>query len=213
MLIAHKIEIGPNKVQATHLSKACGIARFAYNWALHQWKEAYAAGEKPTEAKLRKQLNAIKRNDFPWMLEVTKSSPQQAIKDLGTAFKRFFKGEGRYPQFKKKGVHDTFRADNGDGRVSGKRVWIPKLGWIRLREKLRFTGKIISIVVSRVADKWFASITVDTDFKPTASENQASVGIDLGIQHMATLSTGETIDNPLLSLPAPFEPTFYPLRR
>ena len=148
MLIAHKIALDPNNVQATYFAQACGIARFSYNWALAEWKRQYVLGETPSEAALRRQLNAIKRDEYPWMLEVTKTAPQQAIKNLGNAFKRFFKGEGKYPKFKKKGIHDSFRADNGVVKVDGKKIFIPKLGWVKMRERLRFPGKIMSAVVS-----------------------------------------------------------------
>lgn len=118
MLLVHKIELKVNRQQATYFAKGCGIARFAYNWALVQWQKEYALGNKSTEAKLRKALNTIKRVDFPWMQEVTKVAPQQAIKNLGTAFTRFFKKQGRYPCFKKRGGRDSFRADNGPAIIA-----------------------------------------------------------------------------------------------
>ncbi len=103
MLIAHKIALDPNNVQATYLKKACGVARFAYNWALAEWQRQYEAWKqdnslpKPSEAALRRQLNAIKRERFPWMLEVTKCAPQQAIIQLGQAFQNFFAGRAKVP--------------------------------------------------------------------------------------------------------------------
>uniref|UniRef100_UPI0025CE3805 helix-turn-helix domain-containing protein n=1 Tax=uncultured Thiodictyon sp. TaxID=1846217 RepID=UPI0025CE3805 len=93
MILAHKIALDPNNTQRTYLARAAGTARFAYNWALAQWQEQYQACQdnpllaKPNEAALRRQLNAIKREQFPWMLEVTKCAPQQAIMQLGEAFK------------------------------------------------------------------------------------------------------------------------------
>jgi putative transposase len=106
-------------------------------------------------------LNGVKATAFPWMLEVSKAAPQQAIKNVGTAFKNFFEGRAKYPKFKKKGKsHDSFRADNGPTKeepnavkVDGKRVKLPVIGWIRMREKLRFKGNIKSATVSRVADR------------------------------------------------------------
>ena len=135
MLIVHKIQLAPNNKQAGYFAQASGVSRFAYNWALAEWKRQYEVGEKPNETKLRKQLNSIKREEFPWMLNVTKSAPQQAIKNLGTAFTRFFKGQGGYPKFKKKGLHDSFRADNGPVvkgsdavQVDGKRIKLARTG-------------------------------------------------------------------------------------
>ena len=124
MLLVHKIELLPNNKQATYCNKACGVSRFAYNWALCKWKELYEAGEKPSEILLRRELNAIKQQQFPWMLGVTKAAPQQAIKNLGLAYKRFFQTKRGYPKFKKKGIHESFRADNGPPKVGMDAVMI-----------------------------------------------------------------------------------------
>lgn len=76
MLRAHKIALAPNNTQATYFARAAGTARFAYNWALAAWKSQYAAHlldpglPKPSQESLRRELNAIKKAQFPWMLEV-----------------------------------------------------------------------------------------------------------------------------------------------
>jgi len=204
MMLAHRIALAPNNVQATYLSRAAGTARFAYNWALAEWKRQYEAWKldntlpKPTQQSLRRLLNAIKREQFPWMLEVTKNAPQMAIIQLGQAFQNFFAKRARYPQFRRKGVHDRFSLTNDQFTVDGKRIRIPNLGWVRMRESVRFTGKILSATVSRVADGWFVSIAVETQDNShlPKAENQGAVGVDLGVTALATLSTGETIEGP-----------------
>jgi putative transposase len=201
MIISHKIRLDPNNKQATYFVKAAGTARFAYNWALAEWQTQYAAWKddnnlpKPSQFSLRKQLNALKREQFPWMLEVTKNAPQMAIIQLGVAFKNFFAGRAKYPQFKKKGKsRDSFTLTNDQFAIDACRIRIPHLGSVRMRETLRFSGKILSATISRTADQWFASITVDTDSNhlPPA-ENQGVVGVDLGVSALATLSTGEVV--------------------
>jgi len=198
MLIAHRIALHPNNVQATYLARAAGVARFAYNWALSEWRRQYVAHQAdpelptPSQFSLRRQLNAIKREQFPWMMNVTKCAPQMAIIQLGEAFKNFFAHRARYPKFRRKGVDNRFTLTNDEFRVDGKRFYIPKLGWVRMREALRFTGRIVSATVSRRADRWHVSITVDaTDASLSPAENQGVVGIDLGVSALATLSTGE----------------------
>lgn len=94
--LSHRIALDPTVKQEQVLRQAVGVARFAYNWALAEWKRQYEAGEKPNECKLRRQLNAIKGEKFPWMLDVPKSVPQQAIKNLGQACKGFFQGLADY---------------------------------------------------------------------------------------------------------------------
>ena len=212
MLRAHKIALDPNNAQATHLARACGVARFAYNWALAEWTRQYEAWKadnslpKPNQMALRRQLNAIKRSEFPWMLEVTKCAPQLAIMQLGEAFRNFFAKRAKYPKFRKKGIHDRFSISNDQFQIEGRRIRIPNLGWVRMREALRFRGKIVSATISRVADRWFASICVsvsDTDHAASLNlrsipqaESQGAVGVDLGVSALATLSTGEVISGP-----------------
>ncbi len=209
MILAHKIALDPNQEQAIYFAKASGIARFSWNWSLGEWQRQYnewreyRCGPKPSQLALRRQLNEVKTEQFPWMLEVSKTAPQQAIKNVGTAFKNFFDGRAKYPRFKKKGVsRDTFRADNGPTkekpnavRVEGKRVKLPVIGWIRMREAVRFAGNIKSATVSRVADRWFVSLCVEVDHTPPVRENQAG-GVDLGVKALATLSDGTVIEGP-----------------
>jgi len=203
MYLAHRIRLDPNNVQATYLARCAGTARFAYNWALDEWKRQYEACKldpalpKPNEAALRRQLNAIKREMFPWMLEVTKNAPQMAIQQLGCAFENFFKGRARYPRFRRKGRDDRFTLTNDQFSVEEKRIRIPKLGWLRMCESLRLTGRIVSASIDRVADRWYASIVVDINgsFLPP-TENQGAVGMDFGVTALATLSTGEIVVGP-----------------
>lgn len=203
MLTAHRIELDPNNVQATYFSKSCGVARFSYNWALAEWKNQYEAYKKdstlpkPTEGALRRLLNSIKREQFPWMLEVTKNAPQMAIMQLGKAFKNFFAGRAQFPKFRKKGAHDRFTLTNDQFEVKESQIRIPNLGWVRMKEALRFGGKVLSATISRVADRWFVSLAVETkDLSKKNSVANNSIGVDLGISAMATLSTGEKIKGP-----------------
>ena len=203
MYLAHRIRLDPNNVQATYLARCAGTARFAYNWALAEWKRQYEAYKldptlpKPNEAALRRQLNAIKREMFPWMLEVTKNAPQMAIQQLGSAFKNFFEGRAGYPRYRRKGRDDRFTLTNDQFSIEDKRIRIPKLGWLRMCESLRYPGRIVSASITRVADRWYASIVIDTTtlLLPPA-ENQGAVGVDVGVTTLATLSTGEKFSGP-----------------
>ena len=125
----HKIRMMPNNKQSTYLARCCGVARFAYNWGLARWKEQYDAHmadpdntSQPNQYDLRKQLNLVKHEQFPWMMEVSKYAPQQALINLGRAFGHFFRKNGRYPQFKKKGEHDSFYIGSDQIAVDGDRV-------------------------------------------------------------------------------------------
>ena len=196
MTRAHKIRLYPNNIQTTYFKKACGVARFAYNWALAKAKEQYEQDDtaKFNEAALRRELNAVKKEQFPWMLEVTKCAPQLAIKDgLYRAFKNFFTKKAGFPKFHKKGINDSFSLSNDQFKINDHQVKIPKLGWVKLAEKLRFAGKILGATISRTADKWYIAIQVEMpDIFAITSKNHA-VGVDLGVKTLATLSDGKEI--------------------
>jgi putative transposase len=196
MIFAHQIALDLTEQQEAYCRRAAGTARFTYNWALTAWQRQYQAGEKPTSARLKKQWNATKHEQYPWVDDVHKDVNQQPFVHLSTAFGKFFRHEAKYPTFKKKGQHDSFYISNDKCTVRAKHLRIPRLGWVRMREALRFQGTLMSVTVSRVADRWFASFAVRLDVTPTPCENQAVVGVDLGVLTLATLSTGDTITGP-----------------
>lgn len=130
------------------------------------------------------------------MIIAHKNAPQMAIIQLSEAFKNFFAGRASYPQFKKKGrSHDSFTRTNDQFVIKASRIRTPNLGWVRMRESLRFSGEILSATISRTADRWYASINIETEDKShlPKAENQGMVGVDLGLKALATLSTGELI--------------------
>jgi len=214
-ILAHRIALDPNRRQATALARAAGVARFSWNWALAEWNRQYAEHRadpevtpRPSELALRKRLAAIKREQFPWMLDSPATASSYAIRSLGDAWGNFFAGHSQRPRFKARGkAQDAFRADNGsngDGSLGGirlspdgRRIKLGKLGWHRMREPLRFVGQAIEATVSRTADRWFVSLAVrfEETFPQTAPSGSV-VGVDLGISAMATLSTGEKIAGP-----------------
>jgi putative transposase len=196
MILAHSIALDPTEAQTEYFCRASGVARFAYNFALAEWKRQYEAGEKPSANALKAKWNAVRREKYPWSLDVTKCAGSHAIMNLGNAFANFFRDlkksggrKARYPRFKKKGVHDAFALWNDQFRIDGKRVHIPKLGWVRMRELLRFQGKIMGAVISRKAGRWFLAVQVELPQAEAPHSNFGSiVGIDLGVSTLLTLS-------------------------
>lgn len=190
----HKIALDPTVRQEAYFRRCCGVARFTFNWALSEWKKQYTAGKKPSGASLKMQFNALRHVDYPWTGEVLRDATAQPFVNVQRAYQNFFEKRGKYPKFKKKGVHDSFYCANDKFAVDGVRIRLPHIGWVKMHETLRFEGKILSAVVSRTAHKWFVAIAIDIPRTLTTSENQAVVGVDLGIKALATLSTGEKVD-------------------
>lgn len=193
---SHKIQLLPNRAHVDYFLRACGCARQAYNWALARTKEMLDAGEKPADGVLKKEFNAIKRQQFPWQLEVTKCAAEGALANFAKAKQKFFKKLAKFPVFHKKGLHDSFSIDNTKFKLDGKYVTIPKLGRVKMSEELRFKGKIMSAVISCAANRWFISIAVEFGAQDTPIRENQAVGVDLGIKHFAVLSTGEKYEGP-----------------
>ena len=195
MIKAHKIRLHPTPEQAVYFAKAAGTSRFVWNWALAEWNRQYEAGGKPTALKLKKHFNEIRREQFPWTWEVTKNASDQPFLDLGKAFTAFFEGKARRPKFKsKKRSKPSFYLANDQFEVGDHRIWVPKLGWVNMAENLRFTGKVTGARITKTSDWWFISLTVEVpDAMPV--KRPAAVGIDVGLNRLATLSTGEQVEN------------------
>lgn len=194
----HGIKLYPTPRQTVLLRRSCGVARFTYNWALDQWKSKYEKGEKTSAYSLIKELTIIKRKQFPWMMEVSKTCPQYAIHNVEFAFKKFFKKNAKYPKFKKKGIKDSFVAVENKEQFKQKdfKIRIPRIGWIKCAENLRFEGKVNNVVIKRIADVWFAFVNLKTNEASAISKNQTIVGVDLGIKNMAVTSNGLVFENP-----------------
>ena len=203
MILGHVIALDPTDEQAIHFRRACGTARYAYNWALAEWDRMRAAGEKPSALKLKIAWNAY-RVSIPWSYDVTKCAGNQAILDLRRAFANFFRDvkkpkaqrKFRYPTFKKKAINESFALWNDQFGLDGERVRIPKLGWVKTREALRFEGKIMGARVSFSGGRWFLSVQVETDARRESAPEGSIVGVDLGVTTLATLSNGEKIEGP-----------------
>jgi len=206
--IAHKIELMPNNKAKTHFRKAFGCARVTYNWGLDRWEYYYKQGIDKTYLDLKKEFNAIKKTQFPFVYEVSKYATQQPFIHLNRAFQKFFRdleqGKVSYPKFKKKKMNSGSYYIGGDQVVikDEKYLKVPNLGLVKMREKLRFEGKINSVTISQKGDKFFASfnmqISKDEYIKthPKAQKNQLGLGIDLGLKSFLSLSNGLEVKAP-----------------
>ena len=201
MLKTHKIALDPNNVQATQFAQHCGYARVAYNTALADFKEGLDTGDWRCHIVLCRRFNAIKAEAFPWSTSHSQNASKNAIyTNLKDAIGRWKSGQNRFPKFKKRSHGQSYQADSGRGTIPvvGKRIKLPKIGWVRLCQSLRFLGTICKVVISKTANRWFASITVDTFIDNPISDNRGlpTVGVDVGIKHLAVTSEGVYYENP-----------------
>ena len=227
MQLTHKIALSPSAEQEAYFRRASGCARFVWNSALAEWNRQYAAGEQPNAMALKRAFNAAKYQLFPWMADIHRDAHAQPFTYLGKAWARFFADLAAgaqvapndwherqrlrqagvklayKPTFKKKGqardsfyvANDKFRLLDDQGQPS---IRLPKVGLVRLTERLRFAGKILGATVSRTAQRWFVAIQVEVPDAVARRPRRADgvEGVDLGLKAAVTLASGETIASP-----------------
>jgi putative transposase len=209
MIKAHKIRLNPTPEQEVYFRKAAGTARFVYNWGLAAWKryKAEHPGEEHGPLALKKDFNALKLEQFPWVYDVAKDVAEGAFTNLAAALNNYFdrrngKRQGKkvgFPRFKsKKNKRQSFRLNNDKMDVADHALYVPKLGWVNMTESLRFEGKIMGAVVSRQTGHWSVSITVEMEPPPPRPFEKPSVGADLGLKTLVVLSDGTQYDNQVL---------------
>ena len=216
MLLSFKTELKPNNQQITSFRKHCGVARHAYNFGnavilealrlREEDKSALAVGTTaravkiPSAIDLHKKLVAEVKTANPWYYESSKASPQQALAEVRKAWDRCFKKTSKQPRFKKKGKSkDSFYLEQGTVAKpgifnDGKRIKLPKIGWVRLAEPLPISATH-NCVISRIANKWFVAIKCKIE-KPTVTADRPTVGVDIGIKELAVTSDGRVFSNP-----------------
>ena len=205
---AYRFALDPSAAQERALRSHAGAARFAWNWGLAKCQERYEVeGRWYSGIDLHKLWNVQKKADPPlaWWGENSKCAYQEAFRDLDRALRDFTASrtgerKGRrlgFPRFKKRGkCRDSFRFGSGVMRCSGAAVTLPRLGAVRTHESTRKlarrvdngTARIMSATVSRTAQRWFVSFTVEVDRTvPGRHARPGSViGIDLGVNTLLT---------------------------
>ena len=151
--------------------------------------------EKPSAYKL---VSIWTKEKPDWAKEIAYCAQQHSIHSLGMAYTNYWRGLAKYPTFHKKGGKESFYVDSAKARWYGNRVNLPNIGRVKVAEQLRYTGKVMSYIVSTYAGEWYLSVSVDTDtdVKPLCSNPYSTVGIDVGLQHPAVASDGTVIELP-----------------
>ena len=201
----------PNDRQVGLLMQHCGWARTASNWAIDAFKAAWFAGEgQPnewlTDVDLRKMFNQVKLERFPWSRDLSQIAAKNAIIHTGDGLKKWgaycrARKAGQparrvgFPKYRKRGRHMAYTASNGRNTVrpDGRRVHLPKVGTVRMRESLRFEGDITEVTISLYGGRWHAAFTVDTGEPEPAKHEGETVGIDMGLTVLATPSDGDPL--------------------
>ncbi|AFQ15666.1 IS200/IS605 family element RNA-guided endonuclease TnpB [Bacillus thuringiensis] len=198
---AYKFRIYPNKKQEILIAKTIGCSRFVFNHFLALWNATYKeAGKGLTYPTCSAKLTQLKKQqDTIWLKEVDSIALQSTLKNLADAFLRFFKKQNDMPRFKsKKNTVQSYttKQTNGNIRIEGNTIKLPKLGLVRFAKSREVEGRILHATIRRnPSGKCFVSILVETNVQemPNAA---STCGMDVGLKDFAILSDGTTYKNP-----------------
>ena len=208
MIKAIRVKLYPTKEQEVLMFKSAGIARFSYNWGLAYLNNYYKDTNKYLSiGDLRKEFTKLRNSDeYNWLKEVSSEIPQQALKDLGESFKKFFKKESAYPKFKKKGKCEvSFFHLNNKFIVEDNKVKLEKIGYVRMKDEGRlpignYKKDKIKVLNPRIkfdGKYWYLSAALEVEDEIKKELTNVNVGIDLGIKDLAIVSN---IDKPFKNI-------------
>ena len=176
------------------MRKHCGYARVAFNASMSEWLQDNSL----SLYDIKRIFNAKKRDVFAWCGELSQNASKNAMHDFWDAVSRWRSGQNKFPKRRrKKKLHYTASNGRNSVKVEDCRIQLPKIGWVQMRESVRFDGDILRVTISERAGKWFASILVETNEvgKPDL-RGLRPVGVDVGINHLATTDDGTQYANP-----------------
>ena len=193
---AFKFRIYPNKTQQAELAKQFGAVRFVYNHYRAVREGFYLdTGTGLTCFDCINDLTQMLKVDFPWLKDRDSQVLQGAIQDLDKAYRNFFEGRSDYPKFKKKNGKQSIRYPQRF-KVKDKRIYLPKVGWVKCVFHRAIEGKMKNCTVSKTkSGRYFISIQVEMEVEEPTPKAEA-VAIDLGLTTFATLSNEDKREKP-----------------
>ena len=202
MLKAYKYRIYPTKIQKTLIEKHFGSTRFLYNYFLDYRQKEYAKGNKKVGYMItQSELTKLKKLDeYKWLNECGSQSLQMALRDLDSAFTKFFKKQGGYPKYKsKKHTHQSFTAPQNI-KVANNRVYLPKFTKdglkVKLHRQIPNNAILKQATISRQNNQYFISILVEDNISiPKPTKAKTAVGLDMGITDLIITSDGKKYEN------------------
>lgn len=207
MIKAYKYKLKPNATQEIAMKQFLGAARFIYNWGLNRKTEQYKQnGTSPNYNQLAKELTELKQTEgYTWLQDTPIDCLQQSLRNLDSAFVRFFRQKKGYPKFKSKKCHTSsykvIKSVHFD--FIKWKVKLPKLGWVKMCRNREFDQSVckqgtVTITKDCCGTYWCSVVVDNQQEKPSKAKMVESnaVGIDLSIKHFAILSDSTKISNP-----------------
>ena len=204
ILYTYKFRIYPNTIQIDRLSKSFGCVRYVYNYFLNKEKENYKINHNHLGYYSNaKKLTKLKKEHI-WLKECNSQSLQHSLKHLENAYTKYYREHKTnpdigLPRFKSKKNHYDSLTIPQFCSIDDKHIYFPKFNeGIRCKFHREVIGTISNFTITRTpANKYYVSIQVEKDYEPLnkSIDTSKSIGIDLGIENLLTLSDGTVITN------------------
>ena len=202
MLRAYKYRIYPTEEQKVLFANTFGCVRYIYNWALDKRNKLYKEEKKSISRRaLQDELVGVLKKEYGWLTKVNAQSLLYALVQVDESFKRFFKKEAGYPQFKKKHNRQSFHnPQHCTADFKNDTLHVPKAGDVKIVYHRKFKGdRIHDVTISKEKDgRYYASILVDTFEHPLPKKpvtEDTAIGIDTGLKTFAVCSNGEEFES------------------
>ena len=203
-----KTEIAPTSAQMRKINQTIGVCRFVYNLYIAENKKEY----KETNRFINGMTLSVWLNneyipshsELEWIKKVSSKSVKKSIMNGEGAFKKFFRKEAGFPNFKKKNKSDVkmyfVKNNKTDCICQRHRIKVPTLGWVKLKEKgfipTTKDGYVISSgTISKKAGRYYISVLIEVPDIPKTNIQSEGIGIDLGVKDFAVLSDGTVVKN------------------
>lgn len=199
---AYKYKLKPSRRVVEKFEQTLDVCRELYNAALQERRDAWRIARKSISYyEQNRQLPQIKTERVD-VAEVYSQVVQETLRHVDKTFQSFFRrvktgGKAGYPRFKSSKRHNSFTYPQiGGFKLESNKLILSKIGSCRLHLSRQIEGRIKTCTIKREADGYFAIFTVEENQCRYFPKTGKTVGIDVGIENFATLSTGEAISNP-----------------
>lgn len=196
----YRFKLKPTRAQEQIFAQWLGSCRFVYNLCLEYRQLMYKQWQKSvSKNELQKQVKDLV-SEVEWLKPLHSQTLQDVTDRLEATYERFFKLGAGFPKFAKRSQYRSFSFKQGvqrrayDSERIGK-VYLPKIGDVAYIKSREFVGNIKRTSIIKEADGWYIAFAVEIVQAPLPRTTQ-HIGIDVGLESFATLSTGEKIPPP-----------------
>ena len=209
---AFKYMLDPHQEQLSMMTVISGACRYVFNKALEIAVKNHLAGEKyvPYNKTAPLLVQWKSQENLSWLKLAPSQSLQQSLKDLDRAFHGYISRKSGFPKFRKKGTDESFRFPQQRVKVDegNKKVYLPKIGWVRYRKSRDIIGEIKNITISQSANKWYVSFQTQIEVPDPVHTSNSTIKVTLSDEGTIFLSDGKKY-----ALPATYSKHFNQLNK